>query len=330
MGLESDSRPSGRLSDYIALARPDHWIKHVFILPGIALAWVLHGRLPEDVAAHVVLGFASAALLSSANYVINEWLDRETDRHHPIKSSRPAVAKRLSLGAVAGLYAALAILGMGLALSVAPLFAVVTGLFLVSGIVYNVWPLRSKDVPYLDVLSEAVNNPIRLTLGWAMVDFSTLPPSSLLLAYWMGGAFLMAVKRLAEYRAVEAQAGGKALASYRRSFAFYSEPRLLVSVLIYALMAAFFLAVFLIKYRIEYLLAFPFVALLFGQYLRLGLAEESTAQAPERLFRERRLLIVVGLVVVVFGLLTWLDLPWLDQLTDPHFIRLSGASRGGP
>ena len=54
-----------------------------------------------------------------------------------------------------------------------------------SGLVYNVSPIRTKEKVYLDVLSEAVNNPIRLTLGWAMVDSTTLPPSSLLLAYWM-------------------------------------------------------------------------------------------------------------------------------------------------
>ena len=40
------------------------------------------------------------------------------------------------------------------------------GLFLlVMGMIYNVPPVRSKELPYLDVLSEAINNPIRLLLG---------------------------------------------------------------------------------------------------------------------------------------------------------------------
>ncbi len=320
--MTSEARPAASWSDYLALARPDHWVKHVFILPGIALAWVLHGQLPADLAFRLIAGFAGAALIASANYVINEWLDRETDRHHPIKAARPAVAKRLSPLAVTLEYLGLAVAGLALARLVSPLLAVTAAIFLASGLVYNVRPVRSKEVAYLDVLTEALNNPIRLVLGWAMVDSSTLPPSSLLLAYWMGGAFLMAVKRLAEYRSVEARAGAAALARYRASFARYTESSLLVSGLIYALMAAFFLAVFLIKYRIEYLLALPFVALLFGTYLGIGLRAESTAQAPERLFRERRLLLVVALVVAAFAVLTWLDLPGLDRLTDPHYIHL--------
>jgi hypothetical protein len=36
----------------------------------------------------------------------------------------------------------------------------------VMGVVYNVKPIRSKELPYLDVLSESINNPIRLLLGW--------------------------------------------------------------------------------------------------------------------------------------------------------------------
>src|SRR3546814_15646823 len=72
---------------------------------------------------------------------------------------------------------------------------------------YNLKPLRTTHKAYLDVISESINNPIRLTLGWTMVDPTTLPPSSLLLAYWTGGAFLMGAKRLSEYRDISTEAG---------------------------------------------------------------------------------------------------------------------------
>ena len=39
-----DGRVRPVLRDYVALARPDHWIKNVLIVPGIALALVLHGK----------------------------------------------------------------------------------------------------------------------------------------------------------------------------------------------------------------------------------------------------------------------------------------------
>ena len=71
---------------------------------------------------------------------------------------------------------------------------------LTMGVAYNARPVRSKDRAYLDVLSEAVNNPLRFLLGWFALAPYVLPPLSALLAYWMGGAFLMAIKRYSEYR----------------------------------------------------------------------------------------------------------------------------------
>jgi len=46
----------------------------------------------------------------------------------------------------------------------------------VMGIAYNVPPLRTKEWPYLDVLSESINNPIRLLLGWFALVSVRFPP----------------------------------------------------------------------------------------------------------------------------------------------------------
>jgi 4-hydroxybenzoate polyprenyltransferase len=67
------------------------------------------------------------------------------------------------------------------------------------GIFYNVRPFRTKELAYLDVLSESINNAIRLMIGWFIVTPVYLPPVTIVLGYWMGGAFLMATKRFAEY-----------------------------------------------------------------------------------------------------------------------------------
>ena len=153
----------------------------------------------------------------------------------------------------------------------------VAGIFALQGILYNVPPLRSKDTAYFDVISESVNNPLRLMIGWAMVDPTTLPPSSIILLYWAGGAFLMAAKRLSVFREISASHGRGLLERYRASFAGYSEVSLTVSCFVYALMASFFLAVFLIKYRVEYLLTVPVIIGLFAHYLALLMKPESTA-----------------------------------------------------
>lgn len=322
MTLATESREPARWGDYLALARPDHWVKHIFIVPGIVLALLLRPQPIAEVLPRIVIGLISACLLASANYVLNEWLDAGTDRHHHTKSARPAVSKRLSPFVVWVEYLLLVAVGLGLAWSISKQYLLVSGLFLVSGWIYNIPPIRTKELPFLDVISEAINNPIRLTLGWIMVDPSTLPPGSLLLAYWMGGAFLMALKRFAEYRSAEREGRLDALVIYRGSFRRYTEESLLLSSFLYALLAAFFLAVFLLKYRIEYLLSLPLFAALFVMYLRVALKDDSRVQAPENLFRERGLMITVAVLTLALVVLSWVDIPVLEQLTSPHYIRI--------
>jgi len=319
------ARPRATWRDYVAVARPDHWIKHIFIVPGVVVAELLHPKPFGELLVPLLLGFASAAAVASANYVLNEWLDARSDAHHPVKSERPGVRKRLSGLVVALEYLALAAVGLALAIRISALFAATAALFLILGWIYNVRPVRTKDRAYLDVLTESLNNPVRLALGWAIVDGARLPPSSLLLAYWMGGAFLMAVKRLAEYRSVVVARDKHTLVLYRRAFQSYTESSLLLSSFSYAQLAAFFLAVFLVKYRIEYVLSLPLFAALFAVYLWLGLRPGSTAQTPEKLFREPVLVAVVVLLVGAMLVLTWVDLPFLEHLSDPHYILLPSA-----
>lgn len=307
--------------DYIAIARPDHWIKHIFLVPGVVLAMIL-GVNPKFEFWVICAGFTVAALISSANYVINEWLDAEFDAHHPVKSSRPAVSKKLSPKIIWAEYIVLSAMGLATAYAVSIPLLIVAFLFLVSGWSYNLKPVRTKDKAYLDVASEALNNPIRLLIGWVIVDMTTLPPSSLLLAYWAGGAFLMSTKRLAEYRNVTITAGVEALHLYRSSFRGYSENSLLLQSFLYAQIACFFIAVFLVKYRIEYIFSFPLFALLFTVYLRIGLKQGSAAQTPEKLLKEKVLSITVIVLIAVLVLLSYMDLPWLRFLSEPYLIKL--------
>jgi len=220
-------------------------------------------------------------------------------------------------------YLILAGIGLSLAYLLGSYYLVASFLFVASGLIYNVRPIRSKDRPYIDVISESINNPIRLTLGWTMIDPTTLPPSSLLLAYWFGGAFLMAAKRLAEYQDILEKVGKDSLHRYRRSFGFYTVDSLVVSAFLHAMLSAFFLAIFLIKYRLEYITAFPFIAILFASYFWLALRSSSVAQAPERLFRSRRLMISVLMLVVALLVASFVDMPFLHEILAADFVPAS-------
>lgn len=184
------------------------------------------------------------------------------------------------------------------------------------GCIYNIPPIRSKDKPYFDVLSESVNNPIRLMLGWYATGITILPPVSLLLAYWMVGAFFMAIKRLAEFRMIGSPTVS---ASYRRSFAYYNEERLLKSIIYYATAFGLFFGIFLIRYRMELILSIPLIAGFMTWYIHLGFLDNSPAQYPERLYKERGFVIYCLLCSSVLILLLFLPIPLLYQVFQASF-----------
>jgi 4-hydroxybenzoate polyprenyltransferase len=315
-------RRKATAANYIAIMRFDHATKHVFVIPGVIVALLLRGSQVSLTWWPFVAGALVAVLIASADYVINEWLDREFDAHHPTKSGRTAVQIQMDGSIVWTQWGVLGAIGLLLAASASRTMFFVAAAFAVQGIIYNVKPFRSKDYPYVDVLTESINNPLRLLIGWATVDPATLPPSSLLVAYWLGGAFLMGAKRLSEYREIVAAQGRACLIRYRASFAWYDEFNLTASCLVYALLSAMTLAIFFVKYRIEYILTLPAIALLFGEYMALALRPASTAQRPERLFREKSLLGIALVVVLLFAICTVVNIPILEPLTGQIYIKL--------
>ena len=304
------------MKKYIKIARPDHWVKNAFILPGIVIAFLLtdYSISVSQFVMRFICGFIATCFIASANYVINEWLDAEFDKFHPTKKYRPVVSENMKFSLVMLEYAICIVLGVGFSLLVNIPFLVVELILLFMGVVYNVKPLRTKDIVYLDVISESVNNMLRLLLGWFIVSDSLIPPSSILIGYWFAGAFLMATKRFAEYRMIgDPEKAGL----YRKSIKYYTEDKLLVSSFFYAMCATFFIGVFMIKYRMQYILGMPLIFGLFCFYLAIAFKPDSAAQKPEKLYKEKSLLIYLLILVVVLIALTFIDIPMPDYWLNP-------------
>jgi decaprenyl-phosphate phosphoribosyltransferase len=304
-----------RLRAHLAIARLDHSIKNLFVLPGIIVPLSVYPSLfSKALVLKLLLAFIAITLVACSNYVINEVLDAPFDRLHPIKRNRPAARGLVSVPAAYIQWLLMMLAGVAIGLTISRMFALVALALWIMGCLYNFPPIRTKDIPYLDVLTESINNPLRMLLGWYAITTVLIPPVSLLISYWMIGCYFMALKRFSELSEIGDR---NTAAAYRASFKRYTPESLLVSVVFYASTAMLFLGAFIMRYRIELILGFPFVALVMAIYLKLSFQKNSAVQNPEKLYREPLLMASFTATVLVMSLLLFIRLPRLEQFFVP-------------
>jgi 4-hydroxybenzoate polyprenyltransferase len=327
--ITSEQRTDPSFHAYVEIARVDHWFKNVFMLLGVILAVFYEPTVAKwSNAVSLAVAFLATCLVASSNYVLNELLDGPTDLLHPEKRFRPVPSGRVQPAWVYLEWLALAIAGFALAWSLNVYFFASALSLWMMGIAYNVPPLRMKEWPYVDVLSESINNPIRLLLGWFALVTYLVPPVSLVIGYWMVGAFFMAMKRYAEYRHIGDR---RVAAAYRRSFAYYTEERLLVSLLFYATTCALFAGIFIVRYHLELILFTPFAAGLFAYYLHIGLLPNSPVQNPEKLYRQRGFFAYLVLTSMVFVFLMFTSIPSMYKVFNVEPAEMAPLwTLGGP
>jgi decaprenyl-phosphate phosphoribosyltransferase len=174
----------------VAAARPRQWLKNVLVFAAPAAAAVLgHG----DVLWRTVLTFVAFCFVSSATYLLNDVVDADADRMHPVKRHRPVaggvVSTRLALTAVA----VLLVCGLGLAYAVSwKLGLLVTGYKVMT----TAYTFRLKHTPNVDIVIVASGFLVRAVAGGVAVG---VPLSHWFLAVAsFGSLFMVAGKRQGE------------------------------------------------------------------------------------------------------------------------------------
>jgi decaprenyl-phosphate phosphoribosyltransferase len=289
---------------YLKLLRLDHTFKSIFIIPGIfyALFFIPGSRFDILNVLYIVI---ICQLVSSANYTINEYYDREFDKFHPIKKSRPSVVNQLNGTYVLLIYFALLAVAFGLSYLYATKLLWVSVFFAFAGFLYNIKPFRFKDLPVLDILWESVNNPVRFFYGLFIVNkiFDiNWTIITIILSYWFFGSYLMALKRYSELKTLEKRSDYKP-SDYRKSFAFYTEKNLLALSLYFAIVSNYLISYVLHSLSLNVFIIFPVIALLFPYYFLLSFKENSEIQHPEKLHKNKIFLASIILITVVFSLL---------------------------
>lgn len=275
--------------EYLKVARPDHWLKNVFILFGhfVAVALVPGSWLGWPSLAMAAFSLVPACLIASANYILNGILDAPFDRLHPTKKHRGVAAGLVRVPVLWGFMAVLTVAAFALSLTFFNAgYTLSLAMLLVSGAVYNIPPVRMKDRSWWDVIAESFNNPIRLWLGWfALAPWpGQWPPLTIVLAWWCFGALLMTGKRYAEFRFIGGAGKG---GLYRKSLGTYTENSLIIAMITYANLFCFCTGLAMAGHpALRGLIpVFPLIVLAIIVYFRHAMSEVGARLEPEQLLR---------------------------------------------
>jgi 4-hydroxybenzoate polyprenyltransferase len=141
--------------------RPHQWVKNIFVAAPLVFA----ERVGDATASlRTLAAFAIFCLLSSAVYLVNDLVDIEKDRAHPVKCRRPIASGALPTGVARGLAAALAVVSLGGAVLLGPglALAATAAAYLALNLAYS---LVLKRVAFVDVACISMGFLLRVVAG---------------------------------------------------------------------------------------------------------------------------------------------------------------------
>ncbi len=162
--------------DVLRALRPHQWLKNVLVFAPVLASHRFEdaGRLFSS-----TLAFCSFSLAASAVYVLNDLLDLDSDRKHPVKCQRPFAAGRISLLTGIALAPVLAAAALTVGLLAGPALALFAAAYLLAVLLYS---LRLKRIAIADVILLSGLYTLRVYAGSAA---SSIPVSPWLAALCM-------------------------------------------------------------------------------------------------------------------------------------------------
>ena len=298
------------MNPYLKAMRLERWPRSLAIFSGVAAYFFLRR---ETISSTSILFFGGTCLfafiltwaISTVNYIINEIADAPFDFHHPSKRHRPLVKGEIKKTPLLfyGIILGVCCLVLAYLFFSFPFFIALL-LLLIAGFLYNIKPIRTKDIPFLDSISESANNPIRFLIGWfAFSSPHLFPPLSLLLAWWIFGNFLMISKRLSEFRLLKDKAE-----NYRSSLSKYTTKSLAFGIFLSAFLFFIGYFVFAYAYKLQSFIYFsPFVFFYLFLIFWKTLKEKEAMEEPESLLKQPKFTIYTFFLVLLFSLSFFID-----------------------
>jgi 4-hydroxybenzoate polyprenyltransferase len=202
--LAAAESPLRVLSALFLSVRPAQWVKNL-VLP---LPFLFGGALATPHGwALAAQGLAVFCAITSSVYLINDVVDRERDRAHPVKRRRPLASGGLQVSTALAAAIPLGLGGLAAAFALSRGFGGWCAIYVALMMAYSLW---LKKVPFLEALIVAAGLPLRALAGAALAE---LPASTFL----MGCAYLLALFLVVGKRQWELQNAGTASSAEHRS-----------------------------------------------------------------------------------------------------------------
>jgi 4-hydroxybenzoate polyprenyltransferase len=202
----------------LKLLRPGDWVKNVFVLVPLVFWLAGDGRGEADAATQVmqaVLTAVAFSLAGSGFYAVNDALDAEEDRRHPVKRRRPVASGAIAPGTATAIGVALVLASLAVAWWVRPSVLAVVGTYVALQVGYNA---KLKRVRLVDVATVATGFVLRAIAGALAIGIEV--STWLVVVVFALTLYLGFVKRLGDLRAAELErargegAGWKPRAGY--------------------------------------------------------------------------------------------------------------------
>lgn len=285
------SGPRSVVSDLFVSLRPEQWTKNLLVFAALIFAEELFNRTAVLTA---IAAFVIFCVLSGVVYLVNDVMDRDSDRRHPLKSRRPIAAGSLSVSTAVGAAAILVAVTLPAAFALRWSFGIVAVGYLALQGLYS-GPL--KHIVILDVLTLAIGFVLRAVGGAVAID--------VMISHWLfvctilGALFIGLAKRRHEIVLL-----GEGASSHRPILDEYT-PYLLDQMIVVAAASTLIAYIFytisaetVAKFDTQWLgLTIPFLLYGIFRYLYLVHQREGGGSPSDLLLNDRPLLTCVVLWV---------------------------------
>lgn len=146
--------------DYVLLVRPEHWVKNCLVIAPSFFAGILFENLNNLLVG--LTAFFSFSFITSVGYILNDLVDRESDRNHTVKKNRPIASGKIQTAAAVIVGIALLALGMFMAFKINLSYVLLLICYLV---VSSLYTLLLKNIVIIELFFISFGFLLRIFAG---------------------------------------------------------------------------------------------------------------------------------------------------------------------